>query len=194
MVRRTDVRRIGVLGAGQLGRMLALAGLPLDLRCRFLDPAPDSPAGHLAEQIVAPYDDADALARLADGAEAVTYEFENVPVTVARQLAATVPVFPPPDALETAQDRLWEKTCFRRLGIPTPLFAAVDSRDGLQVAAARIGLPAVLKTRRLGYDGKGQRVLQTADDVDAAWAALGGTPLILEGFARFEREVSVLAV
>ncbi|MDQ3856359.1 MAG: 5-(carboxyamino)imidazole ribonucleotide synthase, partial [Chloroflexota bacterium] len=126
--------------------------------------------------------------------DAVTYEFENVPVEAARTLAAHVPVFPPPEALEVAQDRLTEKTSFQQLSIPTPLFAAVQSREDLAAAARELGLPAVLKTRRMGYDGKGQVVLREPADVDRAWSALGGTPLILESFVPFDRELSVLGV
>jgi 5-(carboxyamino)imidazole ribonucleotide synthase len=185
---------VGVLGAGQLGRMLALAGYPLGLRFRFLDPTPDSPAGQLAEQVVGRYDDQAALDRFAAGLTAVTYEFENVPVAAAHYLAERVPVFPPPAALEVAQDRLAEKTFFARLGIPTPPFAPVDSRRDLQDACARLGLPAVLKTRRGGYDGKGQWVIRTPEEVATAWQAAGGQPLILESFVPFTRELSILAV
>jgi 5-(carboxyamino)imidazole ribonucleotide synthase len=185
---------IGILGAGQLGRMLALAGYPLGLRFRFFDPAPDAPAGQLAEHIVAEYADEDALRRFAQGVDVFSYEFENVPVEAARFLSRFAPVYPPTSALEAAQDRLSEKTLFRDVGIPTPPFAPVDTLADLRTAVERIGLPAVLKTRRFGYDGKGQRVLQTPEDVDRAWQALGGAPLILEGFIPFEREVSVLAV
>ncbi|MCC6175449.1 MAG: 5-(carboxyamino)imidazole ribonucleotide synthase [Chloroflexi bacterium] len=184
---------VGVLGGGQLGRMLALAGYPLGLRFRFLDPSPESPAGQFADLHVARYDDQAALARFADGLDVVTYEFENVPVATTRFLAGRVPVLPPPAALEVAQDRLREKTLFARLGIPTATYVPVDSLDQLADAVARIGLPAVLKTRRLGYDGKGQLVLHTPADVEGAWTALGGIPLILEGFVPFERELSILA-
>ncbi|HEU5014059.1 MAG TPA: 5-(carboxyamino)imidazole ribonucleotide synthase [Roseiflexaceae bacterium] len=185
---------IGILGGGQLGRMLALAGYPLGARFRCLDPAPNGPMSHTAEQIVGNYDDADALRRFAEGLDVVTYEFENVPVETARRLARHVPVYPPPEALEAAQDRLVEKQFFQGLGIPTPPFMPVGSRADLEAAVAEIGLPAVLKTRRMGYDGKGQAVLRAEADVEAAWQALGGAPLILEGFVPFVREVSVLAV
>ncbi|HEX9370275.1 MAG TPA: 5-(carboxyamino)imidazole ribonucleotide synthase [Roseiflexaceae bacterium] len=184
---------VGVLGGGQLGRMLALAGYPLGLRFRFLDPAPDAPAGHLADHAAIDYAEEDGLKRFAAGLTAITYEFENVPVAAARLLERHAPVYPPPAALEVAQDRLAEKTFFQRLGAATPPFAPVDSPSDLAAAVERIGLPAVLKTRRLGYDGKGQRVLREAADVAPAWAALGGAPLILEGFIPFEREVSIVA-
>jgi 5-(carboxyamino)imidazole ribonucleotide synthase len=184
---------IGILGAGQLGRMLALAGYPLGLRFRFLDPAPDAPAGHMAEHIAGSYADPTSLERFSEGLAALTYEFENVPVAAARALASRVPIYPPPAALEAAQDRLAEKTFFQSIGAATPPFAPVDSRADLDAAIARIGLPAVLKTRRLGYDGKGQAVLGERGDVAAAWAALGRSALILEGFVAFERELSLLA-
>jgi 5-(carboxyamino)imidazole ribonucleotide synthase len=173
--------------------MLALAGYPLGLRFRFLDPAPDAPAGQLAEHMAAAYADAAALERFAAGLAAVTYEFENVPVEVARLLERRAPVYPPPAALEAAQDRLVEKRFFQELGIATPPFAPVDTFAGLQAAVEQIGLPAVLKTRRLGYDGKGQRVLRDPSDVAPAWEALAGSPLILEGFVPFERELSILS-
>lgn len=184
---------IGILGAGQLGRMMALAGYPLGLTFHFFDPAPGSPAGQLAPQIVADYNDEAALQRFAAGVDLVTYEFENVPVEAVRFLAKSVPIFPPPQALETAQDRLAEKTLFRRLGIPTPRFIPVDTLTELQAAVHTAGLPAVLKTRRLGYDGKGQVVLRGPDDLLPAWERLGRTGLILEEFVGFERELSILA-
>ncbi len=186
--------RVGVLGGGQLGRMLALAGYPLGLRCRFLDPSPDAPAGQVAELLVGAYDDPGLLDRLAAGADAVTYEFENVPAAAARHLAARVPIYPPIAALETAQDRLAEKRLFQALGIPTAPFAPVDSAADLEAALGSVGLPAVLKTRRLGYDGKGQRMLRTPDEAVGAWAELGSVPCILEGLVEFERELAILAV
>lgn len=186
--------RIGVLGAGQLGRMLALAGYPLGLRFRFFDPKPESPASWLAEQIAADYSNKKALAAFAQGLDLVTYEFENVPVEAARFLEQLVPVYPPPKALEVSQDRLAEKTLFNQLEIPTPAYQRIDQRSELEPTLARLGYPAVLKTRRLGYDGKGQVTLHAADDIEAAWAELGGQPLILEEYVAFERELSVLGV
>ena len=186
--------RIGILGGGQLGRMLALAGYPLGIRVRSLDPAADAPAGVLSELFVGQYDDAATLARFADGVDVITYEFENVPVATARQLAQFCPVYPPPLALEKAQDRLVEKSFLRDLGIPTPPFLPVDSLADLEAAVGQIGLPAVLKTRRMGYDGKGQAVLRQPQDVATTWASLQGAPLILEGWVNFDREVSLLAV
>ncbi len=185
--------RVGVLGAGQLGRMLALAGAPLGYSFVFVDPSPGAPAAAVGEQIACGYDDPlgqDALA----ACQVVTYEFESVPVEAAEALAERVPVFPPPFALRVAQDRLAEKNSFRLLGIGTAPFEAIDSLEDLTRAVENLGLPAVLKTRRLGYDGKGQFVLKSADDVRAAWAAVGEAPSILEGFVRFERELSLIAV
>lgn len=186
--------KVGVLGGGQLGRMLALAGYPLGVHVRCLDATADAPAGALCELIVGHYTDAATLAHFAEGVEVVSYEFENVPVATAHQLAELCPVYPPPVALEKAQDRLVEKSFLRDLAIPTPPFLAVDSRADLEAALAQIGLPAVLKTRRLGYDGKGQAVLRHPQDSETAWASLRGSPLILEGWVHFDREVSLLAV
>ena len=185
---------VGILGGGQLGRMLALAGYPLGLRFRMLDPNAESPGGHLAELRIGAYDDPEALERFADGLTAATYEFENVPEIAARTLGARVPVFPPALALETAQDRLAEKQLCERLGIPLAPYAAVDSLDDLCAAVDRIGLPAILKTRRLGYDGKGQTVIRAGDDLEAAWESLGGHPSVLEQRIPLRRELSVLAV
>lgn len=186
--------RVGILGAGQLGRMLALSGYPLGLQFRFLDPSPEAPAFQLAERVVAPYDDMDALDRFAEDCDVVTYEFENVPVSSARYLQQRVPIYPPPQALEAAQDRLTEKTLFQNLNIPVPPFLPVDSYSDLRTAVDRIGLPCVLKTRRMGYDGKGQKTLLQERDISSAWESLGGRPLILEGFVPYERELSLLAV
>lgn len=185
--------RVGILGGGQLGRMLALAGYPLGLRFRFFDTV-DGPAGQVGELVRGSFEDTAALDRFAAGCDVVTYEFENVPVAAARHLATRLAVYPPPGALETAQDRLSEKSLFTRLGIPTPRFAAVSSRDELAAAARSLGLPAVLKTRRLGYDGKGQAVLRSDAELEAAWQQLGSSPLILEAFIPFDRELSILAV
>ena len=184
---------VGVLGGGQLGRMLALAGLPLGLRFRFFDTSPDACAADTGDLHVGHYEDQAALDRFADGLDVVTYEFENVPIAAAQRLAEQVTVFPPPGALDVAQDRLAEKSLFRRLGIPTVPFAPVDSPDDLARTLGEIGLPAVLKTRRLGYDGKGQVVLRSLADADGAWQSLGGVASILEGWAPFSREFSILA-
>jgi 5-(carboxyamino)imidazole ribonucleotide synthase len=184
---------IGVLGGGQLGRMLGLAGLPLGFSFVFLDPAEDAPAAIAGEVIRAPWDDAEALATLAAKCDVITWEFENVPEAAARRLAEARPVFPPPESLAVSQDRLLEKQHFARLGIPTPPFAAVATEAEVQAALGTIGLPALLKTRRMGYDGRGQRVLRDAADAGPAVAALGGVPLLLERFVPFERELSVVA-
>lgn len=184
---------VGVLGAGQLGRMLALAGYPLGLRFAFYDENAESPAAHLGALTVANWDDHAALDAFANTVDLVTYEFENVPVAAAEQLALHVPVFPPPGALHVAQDRLKEKNLFRDLDIETATFATVDTWDDLDRAVAEIGFPSVLKTRMQGYDGKGQRVLRRGADLDSAFAAIGGRPLILERFVPFERELSILA-
>jgi 5-(carboxyamino)imidazole ribonucleotide synthase len=194
MAAQSNSQRVGILGAGQLGRMLALAGYPLGLCFRFMDASPDAPAGQMAECLTDSYMDEAALSRFADGLSVATYEFENVPVQSARLLESQVAVYPPPQALEVSQDRLVEKTFFNQLGIPTPQFMRVDSRDDLERAVAQIGCPAVLKTRRMGYDGKGQVLLHRVEDITAAWQAVGGAALILEQFVAFQREVSVLAV
>jgi 5-(carboxyamino)imidazole ribonucleotide synthase len=185
---------VGVLGAGQLGGMLGLAGIPLGLHFRFLDPAGAAFAGAVGDLRVGSLDDDAAAAALADGAAVVTYEWEGVPAATARAAAARAPVRPDPVALEVAQDRMSEKTLFARLGIAVPTFAAVNDRADLEDALAAVGLPAVLKTRRGGYDGKGQHVLRVDADVDSAWAARRGEPLILEELVAFSRELSVLAV
>ncbi|MGC4092458.1 MAG: 5-(carboxyamino)imidazole ribonucleotide synthase [Polyangiaceae bacterium] len=185
--------RVGVLGGGQLGRMLALAGYPLGIHCVFVDPSPRAPVAPLAVQLELDYLDARAQSELAS-CDVVTYEFESVPVAAAERLAATTPVFPPPSALATAQDRLSEKQCFRSLGIATAPFVPVSTREELEQGVAALGLPAVLKTRRNGYDGKGQYVLREAADIERAFAALGGSELLLEGFVHFEREVSLIGV
>ena len=174
--------------------MLALAGIPLDIQFRFFDPAPNGPAAQVGSQVVAPYDDQLALAKFAENCDVITYEFENVPTETAEFLAKFAPVFPPPNALRAAQDRLTEKRILRGLGIPTPLFDAVDSPVELRDTAERFGLPAVLKTRRFGYDGKGQMVLRQASNLPLAWNELQGHPLILESFVPFERELSLIAV
>ena len=185
---------IGILGGGQLGYMLALAGYPLDLHFRFLDPSPQAPVGRIAPRVTAEYNDYEALDKFAHGLTLVTYEFENVPVEAARHLAKHVPVYPPPQALEAAQDRLNEKALFQKLGIPTTEFIAVDSAAALDAAIRKFGLPCVLKTRRLGYDGKGQWVLRSREDVAALHNNFPATPLILEQFVSFQRELSILAV
>jgi 5-(carboxyamino)imidazole ribonucleotide synthase len=202
---------IGILGGGQLGYMLALAGYPLGLRFRFLDPSPEAPVGRIAQRVTADFDDQAALEKFASGLELITYEFENVPVAATKFLAERVPVFPSPAALEVAQDRLKEKALFRKLGIATTEFAPIHNLKSLDAAVAAIGLPAVLKTCRFGYDGKGQWILRTAADVDKLKSEVGGAfveapsmngahasrdtaPFILERLISFTRELSILGV
>jgi len=185
---------IGILGGGQLGYMLALAGYPLDFHFRFLDPSPQAPVGRVATRVTAEYTDFTALEKFAHGLALVTYEFENVPVAAVRFLEKLVPVYPPPHALEAAQDRLTEKSLFEKLGIPTTEFSPVSSADDLENAVRKLSLPAVLKTCRLGYDGKGQWVLRTLEDVESVKKEISSAPLILEKFVNFSRELSILAV
>jgi 5-(carboxyamino)imidazole ribonucleotide synthase len=189
---------VGILGGGQLARMLALSGAPLGLRFRILDTVADACAGQFAPLIVGDYRDEAALAEFASQVDVATFDFENVPAESAQWLSARIPVFPNPRALGIAQDRLAEKTLFRELGIPVPDFADVADRAALDAAVAAIGTPCILKTRRLGYDGKGQFRIKSPADVDAAWDALGEQAsrvgLILEAFVPFERELSVVAV
>lgn len=185
---------IGILGGGQLGYMLALAGYPLDFHFRFLDPSPQAPVGRIASRVTAEYTDFEALEKFAHGLALVTYEFENVPVEAARFLQKLVPVYPSTQALETAQDRRSEKLLFQKLGIPTTEFAVVNSAGELDQAVTKIGLPAVLKTCRLGYDGKGQWVLRSAGDIERVKSEIPSAPLILEKFVNFFRELSILAV
>jgi 5-(carboxyamino)imidazole ribonucleotide synthase len=185
---------IGILGGGQLGYMLALAGYPLGLHFRFLDPSPEAPVGRIAQRVTADYTDQAALERFSSGLELVTYEFENVPVEAANFLAERVPVYPPPAALEAAQDRLAEKNLFRKLGIATAEFAAVSNSVELDAALKTLGLPAVLKTSRMGYDGKGQWILRTTQDVAKAKSEMPRAKFILERFVPFSRELSILAV
>lgn len=184
---------IGILGAGQLGQMLAQAGIALGQDCVFLDPAEAPCAAVMGDHLSADYDDADALAQLARRSDVVTLEFENVPVATLDTLAQSVPVHPGSRSLACAQDRAEEKALFDRLGIATPTYRLVDSADALREALRDVGAPAVLKNRRFGYDGKGQSVLKSTDDVDAAWDAVGGQPSILEAFVPFQREVSMVA-
>ncbi|CAG0996523.1 5-(carboxyamino)imidazole ribonucleotide synthase [Phycisphaerales bacterium] len=184
---------IGVLGGGQLGRMLALAGVPLGLRFRFLDPSPYAPAGHVGELVVGDFDDPAAMDRFAKGLDAATFEFENVPVAAGRVLAQRTGVFPPVLALETGQDRISEKTLFQRVGIEVPAYRACASQAEVDAAARDLGLPLVAKTRRMGYDGRGQMVLRDSGRVPGCFASLGGAPLIVERLVRFDREVSLVA-
>ncbi|ACP26577.1 phosphoribosylaminoimidazole carboxylase ATPase subunit [Sinorhizobium fredii NGR234] len=189
------MKTIGIIGGGQLGRMLAMAAARLNFRTVILEPQPDCPAAQVANaQIVAAYDDPGGLDELARASDLITYEFENVPVAAAERLTAARPVFPPPKALEVAQDRLVEKQFINGCGIATARFHAVGSQADLEAALADFDGAGVLKTRRLGYDGKGQRLFRSAaDDPSGAFAALGSVPLILESLVPFEREISIIA-
>ena len=184
--------RIGIIGAGQLGQMLGFAARELGIECRFLDPSDSPPASQAGEVLQRAFDDADALATLAGDCDVITYEFENVPVDSLLPLCEQLPVYPPPDALRHAQDRLVEKQVFDTLGIPLPAYRQIDSEQDLVAAAEQIGLPLVLKTRRFGYDGKGQLVIRGRDDVAHAWEALGNAPLIAEAWVDFDYEVSAI--
>lgn len=185
--------KIGILGGGQLGRMLALAGYPLGFEFRLIDPSASACGGQVAELVSGDMNDRALLSRFAEGLDVVTAEWENVAVEGAQFLAERLPLWPPPAAIEAAQDRLSEKTLFNSLGIETAPFAAVDTAADLEAAVQQVGLPAILKTRRMGYDGLGQWRLRSKEDVALAAAELD-SPAILEGFVNFERELSILAV
>ena len=186
--------KVGVIGGGQLGRMLALAGTPLGMQFTFLDPAVDACAAAVGEHLLADYDSPEHLQQLAQTVDLVTFEFESVPAETVAFLEQFVPVYPSASALRIARDRWFEKSMFKELDIPTTEFADVLSQADLDLAVAQIGLPAVLKTRTLGYDGKGQKVLREPVDVLDAFAYLGNVPCILEGFVAFTGEVSLVAV
>jgi 5-(carboxyamino)imidazole ribonucleotide synthase len=186
--------RVAVLGGGQLGWMLGLAGIPLGCSFAFLDPVEVAPAAAVGPLVVGALDDVDAARRAAAGADVITYEWEGVPAATARSLESIAPVFPPARALDVAQDRIVEKDTLRGLGVATAPYRAVDTTADLRAAIDAIGLPAVLKTRRGGYDGKGQAVLREVADAAVAWRELGTVPCILEGFVAFDRELSILAV
>ena len=186
--------RVGIVGGGQLGMMLAEAGARIGIECVTLDPAPDSPASRVAPSIVAGYDDEAALSELASVSDVVTYEFENVPVTSARFLAELVAVFPPPESLEFAQDRLLEKTLFEEVGLAVAPYAPVSSTEDLGEAMDLVGFPSILKSRRLGYDGKGQARLERPDQAGDAWREVGEVSSILEALVPFDRELSILGV
>jgi 5-(carboxyamino)imidazole ribonucleotide synthase len=185
---------IGILGGGQLGRMLAMAAARLGLRCQVFSPDPDSPAFDVVlNATCAEYADVEALELFANDVDVITYEFENVPAASAMILAARRPVLPDRKILETTQDRLAEKDFVTRLGIGTADYADISSAAALRTAISRIGLPAVLKTRRFGYDGKGQAIIRDGDDPDVVWENLATKSAILEAFIPFEREISVIA-
>src|SRR5580700_6209667 len=183
---------IGIVGAGQLGQMLALAGYPLGFDFLFVDRSKDVPAGRIAPVLTGELDDPDLLAELARRSDVVSFDWENVDVTALRKAARGTRLAPPLRAVAVAQDRLKEKKAFVRLSIPTTRFEPVDNLGALNRAVTRIGLPGVLKTRRLGYDGKGQQVLREAADIDRAWQGLGKVPLLYEELVPFEYEVSII--
>ena len=174
--------------------MLALAGRRLGVETRFLAPDPQSPAGMCAELIVADYGNQAALAHFVEGVDAVTYEFENIPIETVTRLAEQRPIRPAVRALETAQDRALEKQCFERLGIPTARSAVASSLAEARAALEMVGRPAVLKTRRHGYDGKGQSVIRERSDLERAWVTVAGAPSLIESFVSFTRELSIIAV
>ncbi|MGH8224497.1 MAG: 5-(carboxyamino)imidazole ribonucleotide synthase [Woeseiaceae bacterium] len=188
------MQRVAVIGGGQLGRMLGSAGRQLGVELLFLDPSADAPAASEGRIIARAFDDPQGLAELAANADVITYEFENVPLAALRSIPRRLPVLPPPDALRMAQDRWLEKRLFEALDIPVARYRRVDAREELRAAASALGYPFVVKTRSLGYDGKGQILVDAPDGVDAAWDALGGRSLIAEQWVRFEREVSIIGV
>ena len=185
--------KVGILGGGQLARMIALAGYPLGLEFIILDPSADAGATGLGEHLHGQYDDQALLAELAEKADVVTYEFENVPAKVAKFLAEHTRVYPGPNALAVSQDRLHEKNFFHQLNIPTAEFASLASLEDLKLAMEHIAYPAILKSRRMGYDGKGQVVLKSSEQLAEAWEEMQGVPSIVEGFVPFQREVSIIA-
>ena len=189
----TGPKTIGILGGGQLGRMLAQAGRPMGLEFIFLDPAEDACAAEFGEHIHAGWDAEAALTELGERSDVVTFDFENVPESSASLIESLCPVYPPPRALFTSQDRLREKSLMQELDIPVAPFFPVSSRPELKAAIEQMGLPCVLKTRRFGYDGKGQIVLRLQEDMERAWQQLGDQDLICEGFVPFDAECSIIA-
>lgn len=186
--------KLAIVGGGQLGRMMAQAALPLGIKTLLLDPMADACGGDCGELLVAAYDDATSLAQIAQSCDAVTFEFENVPPAVVSTLAKNIPAYPPAEALETARDRWNEKSLFQSLDIETATLALVDDQASLVQGVTKVGYPCVLKTRTLGYDGKGQKVLRSHADLDGTFAELGSVPMLLEGFVDFDYEVSCISV
>lgn len=185
---------IGILGGGQLGRMLSVAASRLGLKTHIFEPGANPPAGHVADRVTtASYDDVAALTDFANTVDVITYEFENIPTSALDTLEALRPIHPNRRALATSQDRLVEKEFLQSLGLNTAPFATVDTLDDLTNAVAAIGAPAILKTRRFGYDGKGQARLKTAADAPQAFADMADAPSLLEGFVNFRHEISVIA-
>lgn len=194
MTPHSPPRTIGILGGGQLARMLALAGYPLGLKFVCLDPSPYAPAADVADLIVGDYSDAEATARFIERADVVTYEFENIPIACIDHIAASRTVHPSPAALRSAQDRLTEKETFVRSGLPVHPFAAPTSRQEFMDAITTLGVPCVVKTRRLGYDGKGQSIVRNAEQAERVWNELGRVPLLVEAFVPFTGECSLISV
>jgi 5-(carboxyamino)imidazole ribonucleotide synthase len=185
---------IGVVGGGQLGRMLGLAGVAIGHRFRFLDPDPACPASAVGEVVAGAFDDPASVAAFARGLDRATFEFATVPAATLGAIAEQAPLAPGVMSLRTAQDRILEKEFFRAHGLRVQAFEAVDSEQMLAAACGRVGAPGVLKTRTMGYDGKGQAVVRSAADVPAAWEAVGRVPCIYEAFVPFTSEASVVAV
>jgi 5-(carboxyamino)imidazole ribonucleotide synthase len=186
--------RVGIIGAGQLGRMLALAAYPLGIECRFLDAHKDAPGGQLAPIRVASLDDVDALTELAKEVDVVTLDIENVPVNALESLDSIVPVRPPPAIVAKAQDRLLEKRLFESLDIPTAQYVPICAAGDLELAEDTLGWPIVLKARRLGYDGRGQRIARSSDELLEAWGTLGTDEAIAEAWVDFDKELSLIGV
>jgi 5-(carboxyamino)imidazole ribonucleotide synthase len=186
--------KLGIVGGGQLGRMMAEAALPLGIKTAFLDPSDAACAKDCGHLICADYGDQQALTSLCDFADAITFEFENVTPEALAFVAQKKPAFPPASALQTARDRWSEKSLFQQLGIKTATLALVDDQDSLEAGVEKTGFPCILKTRTLGYDGKGQKVLRSRQDVPGTFAELGSVPMLLEGFIEFEYEVSCIGV
>lgn len=189
-----DIPRVGIIGAGQLGRMLALAGYPLGIECRFLDTYAEAPGGQVAPIRVAALDDEAELAALAREVDVMTFDIENVCVAALETLAALVPVRPAPAIVAKGQDRLAEKQLFESLGIPTAPYVTIDCPDDLEQVGSALGWPVVLKARRLGYDGRGQRIAKSKSELLAAWHSLGACAAIAEAWIAFEHEVSLIGV
>ena len=186
--------RIGILGGGQLGRMLSVAASRLGFLTHIYEPGANPPAAQVADQCTtASYEDIEALRAFAESVDVITYEFENIPTDALDVLEAIKPIYPNREALRVSQDRITEKDYLNDLGLTTAPYAQVDTLADLQAAAKKIGLPAILKTRRFGYDGKGQSRLKSTDDIEPAHSDMAGAPSVLEGFVNFSREISVIA-
>ena len=186
--------RIGILGGGQLGRMLSVSASRLGFLTHIYEPGANPPAAQVADQCTtASYEDTKALRAFAESVDVITYEFENIPTDALDVLEAIKPIYPNREALRVSQDRITEKDYLNDLGLATAPYAQVDTLADLQAAAEKIGLPAILKTRRFGYDGKGQSRLKSTDDIEIAHSDMAGAPSVMEGFVNFSREISVIA-